>query len=87
MIEQHKQKIDAKACEWRTGVEYAGNYECMLNKCCDYKCDWYKRRKFEQALIRIRQLLSDALDSDVTNADESINNMYEALELCDVLDG
>lgn len=42
--------------------------------------------KYSQALTEIRQLLSDALDSDVTSADESIDNMYEALELCDVLD-
>lgn len=44
--------IDASKCEWRTGVEHCGNYECMLNKCCDYNCDWYKRRKFEQQLKR-----------------------------------
>ena len=42
--------IDASKCEWRTGVEHCGNYECMLNKCCDYNCDWYKRRKLEQQL-------------------------------------
>lgn len=42
--------IDASKCEWRTGVEHYGNYECMLNKCCDYNCDWYKRRKLEQQL-------------------------------------
>ena len=45
-----------------------------------------KQCKYKRALIKIRQLLSDALDSDVTSADESIDNMYEALELCDVLD-
>ena len=45
-----------------------------------------KQQRYEQALVKIRQLLSDALDSDVTSADESIDNMYEALELCDVLD-
>ena len=42
--------IDANKCEWRTGVEHCGDYECMLNKCCDYNCDWYKRRKLEQQL-------------------------------------
>ena len=42
--------IDASKCEWRTGVGHCGNYECMLNKCCDYNCDWYKRRKLEQQL-------------------------------------
>ena len=42
--------IDANQCEWRTGVEHCGDYECMLNKCCDYNCDWYKRRKLEQQL-------------------------------------
>lgn len=42
--------IDASKCEWRTGVEHCGDYECMLNKCCDYNCDWYKRRKLEQQL-------------------------------------
>ena len=47
--------IDASKCEWRTGVEHCGNYECMLNKCCDYNCDWYKRRKFEQQLKRKEQ--------------------------------
>ena len=42
--------IDASKCEWRTGVEHCGDYECMLNKCCDYNCDWYKRRKLEKQL-------------------------------------
>lgn len=42
--------IDGSKCEWRTGVEHCGDYECMLNKCCDYNCDWYKRRKLEQQL-------------------------------------
>lgn len=43
-------EIDANTCEWRTGIEHCGNYECMLNKCCDLNCDWYKRRKLEQLL-------------------------------------
>lgn len=43
-------EIDANTCEWRTGIEHCGDYECMLNKCCDLNCDWYKRRKLEQLL-------------------------------------
>ena len=45
-----------------------------------------KQHKYRQALIKIRQLLSDALDCDKTSAEESFNNLYDALELCDVLD-
>ena len=43
-------EIDANTCEWRTGIEHCGDYECMINKCCDLNCDWYKRRKLEQLL-------------------------------------
>ena len=43
-------EIDANTCEWRTVIEHCGNYECMLYKCCDLNCDWYKRRKLEQLL-------------------------------------
>ena len=43
-------EIDVNTCEWRTGVEHCGDYECMINKCCDLNCDWYKRRKLEQLL-------------------------------------
>ena len=42
--------IDANTCEWRTGIEHCGDYECMLNECCDLNCDWYERRKLEQLL-------------------------------------
>ena len=55
MTENKQIIIDASQCEWRTGVEHCGNYECMLNKCCDYNCDWYKRRKLEQQLVRKTQ--------------------------------
>lgn len=48
-------EIDVSKCEWRTGFEHCGDYECMLNKCCDYNCDWYKRRKLEQQLKRKEQ--------------------------------
>ena len=51
--------IDASKCEWRTGVEHCGDYECMLNKCCDYNCDWYKRRKLEQQLKRKEQIFNE----------------------------
>lgn len=47
--------IDVSKCEWRTGVEHCGYYECMLNECCDYNCDWYRRRKLEQQLKRKEQ--------------------------------
>ena len=43
-------EIDANTCEWRTGIEHCGDYECMINKCCDLNCDWYRRRKLEQLL-------------------------------------
>ena len=49
--------IDVSKCEWRTGVEHCGDYECMLNKCCDYNCDWFKRRKLEQQLKRAEHKL------------------------------
>ena len=60
--------IDANQCEWRTGVEHCGDYECMLNKCCDYNCDWYKRRKLEQQLKAKEQeceTLASQLDFEV----------------------
>jgi hypothetical protein len=53
--------IDASQCEWRTGIEHCGDYECMLNKCCDYNCDWYKRRKLEQQLKRKEQECEELL--------------------------
>lgn len=55
MTENEPIIIDASQCEWRTGVEHCGDYECMLNKSCDYNCDWYKRRKLEQQLARKEQ--------------------------------
>lgn len=62
--------IDASQCEWRTGVEHCGYYECMLNKCCDYNCDWYKRRKLEQKLQakeqeyeRLKEAYTDCAES------------------------
>ena len=40
----------------------------------------------KQALIEIKQLLEDALDTDKTNAEQSFDNFYKAIELCEVLD-
>lgn len=42
--------------------------------------------KLKQALTEIRQLLEDALDTDKTSAEQSFDNLYEALEKCEVLD-
>jgi chromosome segregation ATPase len=58
--------IDASQCEWRTGVEHCGDYECMLNKCCDYNCDWYKRRKLEQKLQAKEQECEELKDKNST---------------------
>ena len=65
---------------------YSDNNKLKPKRPKEKKIMTNKQCKYKQALMEIRQLLSDALDSDVTSADESIDNMYEALELCDVLD-
>ena len=59
--------IDASQCEWRTGIEHCGDYECMLNKCCDYNCDWYKRRKLEQKL-KVKEQECEELKENLPNA-------------------
>ena len=45
-----------------------------------------KYNKLKQALTEIKQLLEDALDTDKTNAEQSFDNFYKAIELCEVLD-
>ena len=40
----------------------------------------------KQALIEIKQLLEDALDTDKTNAEQSFDNIHKAIKLCEVLD-
>lgn len=81
--------IDASKCEWRTGVEHYGNYECMLNKCCDYNCDWYKRRKLEQqlkhkeqSLEKIKLMLQTIIE---TNKIYPLQN--NLLKLLDIIEG
>ena len=71
--------IDASQCEWRTGVEHCGDYECMLNKCCDYNCDWYKRRKLEQQLKRKEQECEE-LKRDVERWKSNFNGKVSAIE-------
>ena len=68
--------IDASKCEWRTGVEHCGNYECMLNRCCDYNCDWYKRRKLKQQL-KAKEQECGGLKNTITNL-ENIRDKFSA---------
>ncbi len=82
--------IDANTCEWRTGIEHCGDYECMLNKCCDLNCDWYERRKLEQLLQakeqeceELKQWKKDAenlFKTQTDNADKIINRYKQALD-------
>lgn len=62
---------------------YKDNKEPSVKDC--RKCG-DKQHKYEKALIKIRQLLSDALDFDKTSTTESFDKLYDALELCDILD-
>ena len=81
--------IDASKCEWRTGVEHCGNYECMLNKCCDYNCDWYKRRKLEQQLKRKEQEceeLKEKLDKYLDQEEEEIRQLNNDNKLDEILE-
>lgn len=41
--------------------------------------------KLKQTLIYIKQLLEDALDPKKTNAEQSFDNFYKAIELCKVI--
>ena len=51
-----------------------------------HKTEQDRRRAYEQALTEIKQLLEDALDTDKTSAEQSFDNFYKAIELCEVLD-
>lgn len=42
--------------------------------------------KYSQALTEIKQLLEDALDTDKTDAEQSFDNFYKAIELCKVVE-
>lgn len=43
-------------------------------------------QKLKQSLTEIKQLLSDALDTDKTDAEQSFDNIHKAIKLCEVLD-
>lgn len=45
-----------------------------------------ENNQLKQALTEIKQLLEDALDTDKTNAEQSFDNFYKAIKLCEVLD-
>ena len=45
-----------------------------------------KYEKLVKTLTEIKQLLEDALDTDKTNAEQSFDNFYKAIKLCEVLD-
>ena len=49
--------------------------------------DWREKAvQLKQALTEIKQLLEDALDVDKTDAEQSFDNFYKAIKLCEVLD-
>ena len=50
------------------------------------ECEIKELVKLKQTLTEIKQLLEDALDTDKTNAEQSFDCLYEALEKCEVLD-
>lgn len=49
-----------------------------LKKDCPKRC---KSDKYKQALDEIEKLLSDALDTEKTNTDESFENFYKCLDI------
>lgn len=79
-------KEDCRKCEdeLKAKNEESDKYIKHLHNLCGNETD--KQYKYKQALTEIRQLLEDALDTDKTSAEQSFDNLYEALEKCEVLD-
>lgn len=70
--------------ELKAKNDESNNYIKHLHNLCGNETD--KQYKYKQALIEIKQLLEDALDTDRTNAEQSFDNLYKAIELCKVVE-
>ena len=45
-----------------------------------------ENKRLKQRLCMIKQLIEDALDTDKTDAEQSFDNFYKAIKLCEVID-
>lgn len=83
--EQLKKEIRLYDCIDKWGTEQCRcACRCLGNEFCD---DADKKiNKLKQALTEIKQLLEDALDTDKTSAEQSFDNFYKAIKLCEVID-
>ena len=87
----YKQAVKSLAKElksYKCQEKYPGQCHCACRCLGNEFCNDADKKinKLKQTLIEVKQLIADALDIDKTDAEQSFDNLYKALEKCEVKD-